>query len=153
MATFKEKFFTELYKHLAVHGTVYVVEDGNMYLKQKQAEARVASSRKLAAINGDYENELRYAVTTVNNPPTSADDLEKLFEEQEAIRRKKARSEAEKAAEGAQKLMSDAEAQAALDKIKKGAKTGNEEQTTGDVMPAEPTEKEKAPRKSSKNPS
>ena len=133
MAVFKDKFFIELYKILSVYGKVYVVEDGNIYLKQNQAENRIQSTRKLSAINGELETEMRYAVCEINNPPTCAEELEKLFEAQDMERRKKARIQAEKNEKEETKIISDAEAKAALEQIKKKSKSASEKSDKKDV--------------------
>lgn len=87
LATFQPKFFVSLVKLVYRYGSVFVLEDGNMYLKEEQAVSRVRSKEKLAHINGERVATLRYARVTKDNLPKDADMLDKLFAEQTASRR------------------------------------------------------------------
>ena len=61
IATFTRKFFIELVKQLQIYGTLYVTEDGNIYVNESQAQTRCQSREKLAHLNGELVQELRYA--------------------------------------------------------------------------------------------
>lgn len=87
LATFQPKFFVSLVKLVYRYGSVFVLEDGNMYLKEGQATSRVRSKEKLAHINGERVATIRYARVTKDNLPKNADMLDKLFAEQTAARR------------------------------------------------------------------
>ena len=43
IATFTRKFFIELVKQLQIYGTLYVTEDGNIYVNESQAQTRCQS--------------------------------------------------------------------------------------------------------------
>lgn len=111
LATFQPKFFVSLVKLVYRYGSVFVLEDGNMYLKEEQATARVRSKEKLAHINGERIATLRYARVTKDNLPKNADMLDKLFAEQTASRRA---SQQPKQAASAAPEMTDEEALAIL---------------------------------------
>lgn len=116
-AKFTKGFFRGLVKYLKIYQSLFVVEDGNIYVKEKQAKDRIQSREKLARINGEDMTELRYAKVTLDNPPASAEELEEMFESQYSERRKaiKAAKDAEVEAVNT-KLISDEEADALLAK-------------------------------------
>jgi hypothetical protein len=128
IATFTRKFFIELVKQLQIYGTLYVTEDGNIYVNESQAQARCQSREKLAHLNGELVQELRYARVDKVNPPRDTAEFEEMLENQFRARRQAAKNslaEAEK--ERNRPVMSDAEAEALLEKSAPEAKKQDEE--------------------------
>lgn len=116
IATFTRKFFIELVKQLQIYGTLYVTEDGNIYVNESQAQTRCQSREKLAHLNGELVQELRYARVDKSNPPKDTAEFEEMLENQFRARRQAAKdslAEAEK--ERNKPVMSDAEAEALLE--------------------------------------
>ena len=116
IATFTRKFFIELVKQLQIYGTLYVTEDGNIYVNESQAQTRCQSREKLAHLNGELVQELRYARVDKSNPPKDTAEFEEMLENQFRARRQAAKNslaEAEK--ERNKPVMSDAEAEALLE--------------------------------------
>lgn len=116
IATFTRKFFIELVKQLQIYGTLYVTEDGNIYVNESQAQTRCQSREKLAHLNGELVQELRYARVDKSNPPKDTAEFEEMLENQFRVRRQAAKNslaEAEK--ERNKPVMSDAEAEALLE--------------------------------------
>lgn len=116
IATFTRKFFIELVKQLQIYGTLYVTEDGNIYVNESQAQTRCQSREKLAHLNGELVQELRYARVDKVNPPRDTAEFEEMLETQFRARRQAAKNslaEAEK--ERNRPVMSDAEAEALLE--------------------------------------
>lgn len=116
IATFTRKFFIELVKQLQIYGTLYVTEDGNIYVNESQAQTRCQSREKLAHLNGELVQELRYARVDKVNPPRDTAEFEEMLENQFRARRQAAKNslaEAEK--ERNKPVMSDAEAEALLE--------------------------------------
>lgn len=116
IATFTRKFFIELVKQLQIYGTLYVTEDGNIYVNESQAQTRCQSREKLAHLNGELVQELRYARVDKVNPPKDTAEFEEMLENQFRARRQAAKNslaEAEK--ERNKPVMSDAEAEALLE--------------------------------------
>lgn len=116
IATFTRKFFIELVKQLQIYGTLYVTEDGNIYVNESQAQTRCQSREKLAHLNGELVQELRYARVDKSNPPKDTAEFEEMLENQFRERRQAAKNslaEAEK--ERNKPVMSDAEAEALLE--------------------------------------
>ena len=116
IATFTSKFFIELVKQLQIYGTLYVTEDGNIYVNESQAQTRCQSREKLAHLNGELVQELRYARVDKSNPPKDTAEFEEMLENQFRARRQAAKNslaEAEK--ERNKPVMSDAEAEALLE--------------------------------------
>lgn len=116
IATFTRKFFIELVKQLQIYGTLYVTEDGNIYVNESQAQTRCQSREKLAHLNGELVQELRYARVDKSNPPKDTAEFEEMLENQFRARRQAAKSslaEAEK--ERNKPVISDAEAEALLE--------------------------------------
>lgn len=102
IANFQPKFFFELYKALKAYGTIFLTEDGNMYLKEKQAKERCATKTKLAVINGEDEGVLRYIRLDLNSwkfrldqPSYNIKLIKDMFDEQEITQRKSRRNEVE----------------------------------------------------------
>ena len=116
IATFTRKFFIELVKQLQIYGTLYVTEDGNIYVNESQAQTRCQSREKLAHLNGELVQELRYARVDKSNPTKDTAEFEEMLENQFRARRQAAKNslaEAEK--ERNKPVMSDAEAEALLE--------------------------------------
>lgn len=116
IATFTRKFFIELVKQLQIYGTLYVTEDGNIYVNESQAQTRCQSREKLAHLNGELVQELRYARVDKVNPPRDTAEFEEMLENQFRARRQAAKNslaEAEK--ERNKPVMSDAEAEVLLE--------------------------------------
>jgi hypothetical protein len=82
IATFTRKFFIELVKQLQIYGTLYVTEDGNIYVNESQAQTRCQSREKLAHLNGELVQELRYARVDKSNPPKDTAEFEEMLENQ-----------------------------------------------------------------------
>lgn len=115
IANFTKKFFIELVKQLQIYGTLYVTEDGNMYVNEKQAQDRCKSREKLAHLNAEDVQELRYARIDKVCPPGNAQIFEQMLESQFRARRQAAKLAAAQAeAEASKPLMSDEEAEAIL---------------------------------------
>lgn len=129
VAKFSDRFFKELVKSLSIYGVLYVMEDGNIYRTESQAKDRAASREKLAHLNQEEVLELRYAKVTMDNLPTTAAELEDMFEAQFRERRKVAKEEERKAAEQAAPQMTDAEAEAILRKKRANAAPDSEEES------------------------
>ena len=118
IATFTRKFFIELVKQLQIYGTLYVTEDGNIYVNESQAQTRCQSREKLAHLNGELVQELRYARVDKSNPPKDTAEFEEMLENQFRARRQAAKNslaEAEK--ERNKPVMSDAEAEALIEGV------------------------------------
>lgn len=115
IANFTNKFFIELVKQLQIYGTLYVTEDGNMYVNEKQAQDRCKSREKLAHLNAEEVQELRYARIDKVRPPKDAQVFEQMLESQFRARRQAAKLAAAQAeAEASKPLMTDEEAEAIL---------------------------------------
>lgn len=103
-------------KQLQIYGTLYVTEDGNIYVNESQAQTRCQAREKLAHLNGELVQELRYARVDKSNPPKDTAEFEEMLENQFRARRQAAKNslaEAEK--ERNKPVMSDAEAEALLE--------------------------------------
>ena len=92
IATFTRKFFIELVKQLQIYGTLYVTEDGNIYVNESQAQTRCQSREKLAHLNGELVQELRYARVDKSNPPKDTAEFEEMLENQFRARRQAAKN-------------------------------------------------------------
>lgn len=128
IATFTRKFFIELVKQLQIYGTLYVTEDGNIYVNESQAQTRCQSREKLAHLNGELVQELRYARVDKSNPPKDTAEFEEMLENQFRARRQAAKNslaEAEK--ERNRPVMSDAEAEALLEGTTPASKKQDDE--------------------------
>lgn len=128
IATFTRKFFIELVKQLQIYGTLYVTEDGNIYVNESQAQTRCQSREKLAHLNGELVQELRYARVDKVNPPRDTAEFEEMLETQFRARRQAAKNslaEAEK--ERNRPVMSDAEAEALLEGTTPASKKQDDE--------------------------
>lgn len=105
ISKFQPKFFIELYKALATYGTLWITEDGNQYRTQKQAVNRCITKGKLATMNGEDENILRWIrmdLSTfpfdLNNLGNANKQLRQIFDDQEIEQRKERRNEIEEQA-------------------------------------------------------
>ena len=92
IATFTRKFFIELVKQLQIYGTLYVTEDGNIYVNESQAQTRCQSREKLAHLNGELVQELRYARVDKSNPPKDTAEFEEMLENQFRARQRPRRN-------------------------------------------------------------
>lgn len=97
IAHFTERFFVDLVKYLNLYGELYITEDGNIYRQEHQAARRAQTKEKLAHLNSEDVQELRWCKVTRSKFPRNAEDMEKMMEEQFKERRNAGRKSAAEA--------------------------------------------------------
>lgn len=75
MVNYKDTFFENLLIATAKHGTVYLTDDGNMYLQQWQAESRMNDALKV-------RKQVRWCKVEKGKEPLTCEELDKMFDEQ-----------------------------------------------------------------------
>jgi hypothetical protein len=129
IARFQQRFFIDLAKMVSDYGSVWVVEDGNVYRTEKQARDRCTDKTKLAIMNKEDETNLRYIRVDLKGFPFKKSEyaynlkkIQEMFDDQEMARRRAVRNDAEAILNTKPALsMSDDEAFAHVESVNNGA--------------------------------
>lgn len=114
IANFQPRFFIDLYKMLVIYGDLYIVEDGNIYRKESQAQRKCIEKMKIANLNEDSVTNLRYIRVSISKFPKNAEEISKMFDDQEIERRRSTQEEMNTVKAPKFTDISDAEAMKAL---------------------------------------